>query len=191
MLLPQPHFLIPVLSATRVTWIKAMSTWMNPFPGFDQKLNEFCKITSLTPGVQLRLLARLVLGYVYKLTDSTIFKKKTQKYSTPPKQQTPQTELLSIIVFHQSTDAFINKCFYNFTQHVAISILNSSFKIPLFLSNLTIHYIIMIIDHFYSKINLGEHLDTLWEMLRGLWKSLISASTEGFACLVRSGTACS
>ena len=81
--LPKPHFLIPVLSATWVTWIKAMKTWMNPFPGFDQKLNELCEITSLTPGVQLRLLARLVLGYVYKLTDSTILKKQTQEHSNP------------------------------------------------------------------------------------------------------------
>lgn len=100
-------------------------------------------------------------------------------------------ELLSIIVFHQSTDAFINKAFQNFTQYVAISILNGSLKIQLFLSNLTIHHIIMIIDHFYSQINLGEHLDTLWEMVRGLWKSLISTSREGFARLVKSGTACS
>jgi len=100
-------------------------------------------------------------------------------------------ELLSLLVFHQSTDTFINKAFHNFNQHVAISVLNSGSKIQLILSNLNIHHIIMIIDLFYSQINLGEHLDTLWEMLRGLWKPLISVSTECFACLVKSGTACS
>lgn len=78
---------------------------MNPFPGFDQNLNEFCKITSLTPGVQLRLLARVVLGYVHKLTDSTDLMKKDPEtpHPVPPTTNT-QTELLSITVFHQSTD---------------------------------------------------------------------------------------
>lgn len=45
--------------------------------------------------------------------------------------------------------------FYTITQHVAICILNSSLKIPLFLSTLAIHHIITIIDNIYSQINHG------------------------------------
>lgn len=130
-----------------------------------QNLSEFCTITSLVPVVQLRLLERLLLGYVCKLPDSAILRETTRARNASPSSPllspSPEKKLLSLLFSISVTDVFINKGFHGPTQHVAFCILNSSLKIPLSLSNLSIHQIIMIIDHFYSQINLGEHLDTL------------------------------
>lgn len=77
--------------------------------------------------LQLRFLERLLLENVCKMPNPKVFK---IKYTNTQKKKNT-----FIIIFHQSTDVFINKGLHKFTQHVAISILNSSLKIPLYLTN--------------------------------------------------------